>query len=296
MTMHDQPDKPVRDEDLVAYAEGRLPAGSGLRARVEAHLHRQPADAARVQSYQRQDALIREAFGDIAREPIPDRLVPGSVPDDGGRPWAALGMAAMLVVGIALGWLGARVTATDVQQPAVQGFAEHVADRLTTSTGAGATEATAPADGDDAPDLSAAGLRALGHGGAADDRGTRRFDYRDADGNTIHLFVSPDIASTTPSVRTLEAGDYTLAYWHQDDATYVVGGHVPGNRLVGIARSVRQAVGSGAQPVVTEPPATATAEPAEEVIAVTPDSGSNGGNGTADVNEGGADVAVPDQM
>lgn len=294
MSMHDHPDKPVRDEDLVAYAEGRLPAGSALRARVEAHMRRQPADAARVQSYQRQDALIREAFGDITRQPVPNRLVPGSAPDDRGRPRAALGMVAMLVVGVALGWLGARVTPTDVQRPAMQGFAERVADRLTTSTGAGTTEAAVPTDGGDVPDLAAAGLRPLGRGGTAGDRGVRRFDYRDIDGNTVHLFVSPDIASTTPSVRTLEAGDYTLAYWHEGNATYVVGGHLPERRLVEIARSVGRTLDSGAQPVVTESPATS--EPPEEVIAVTPDSGANGGNDTADMDEGGADVVVPDQM
>lgn len=290
--MHDHPDRPVRTEDLVAYAEGRLPAGSRLRARVEAHLHRYPADTARVQAYQHQDALIREAFGDVARQPIPGRLMPGPTDDDARRrPWPALGMAAALVVGIAMGWLGARTLPPAVQQPAMQGFAEHVADRLTTSADIGATGAPVPADAGPVPDLAAAGLQPLGRGGAGD-MGARRFDYRDADGNTFHLFVSRDIAVATPSVRTLEAGN--LAYWHEGGVTYVLGGQVAGDRLVTTARRVREALRGGARPVITDP--RPTTEAAEDVIAVTPDGGGKDGNEPAGMDQGGGRVVVPDQM
>lgn len=293
MTMHDHSQQPVRIEELVAYAEGRLPAGSGLRARVEEHLRRHPADAARVQAYQRQDVLIREAFDDVAGQPIPDRLVPGGAGDDRARPWAAMGMAAALIVGIAVGWLGARVMPAGAPQPAMQVFAERVADRLTASTDSGTTTAgaTASVDAGSVPDLAAAGLRPAGRGGAGD-MGARRFDYRDADGNTIHLFVSRDIAAATPSVRTLEAG--TLAYWHDDGVTYVLGGQVSGNRLVAMAREVREALASGTRPVIANSPAAP--ESAEDVIAVTPDPGGKGGNEPADMEQGGGAVVVPDQM
>lgn len=289
--MHDHPQQPVRTEELVAYAEGRLPVGSGLRTRVEEHLRRHPADAARVQAYRRQDELIREAFDDVAGQPIPERLAPGGAGDHRKRPWGALGMAATLVVGIALGWLGARVMPTGAPQPAMQGFAERVAERLTNATDTATAEGMGTAEAGGVPDLAAAGLRPVGRGGAGD-MGARRFDYRDADGNTIHLFVSRDIAAATPSVRTLEAG--TLAYWHDGGVTYVLGGQVSGNRLVAMARQVREALGSGTRPVIANSPAAP--ESAEDVIAVTPDPGGKGGNDPAGMEQGGGAVVVPDQM
>lgn len=296
MSMHDHRDKPVRTEDLVAHAEGRLPAGSALRARVEAHLRRHPDDAARVQAYRHQDALIREAFDDIALQPIPDRLVPGSTAGGRGRPRAAPGMAAMLVAGIALGWLAAQLAPPEVQRPAMRGFAERVADRLTASPGSATstTGVTAPAGAGGVPDLAAAGLQPVGMGETGG-MGARRYDYRDADGNLLHLFVSRDIAAATPSVRTLEPD--TLAYWHDAGVTYVLGGQVSGERLVTTARRVRAALAGGATPVVTSPPATTA--PAEKVIAVTPDPGGNGGNGgndAAGMSPDSGRVAVPDRM
>lgn len=291
MTMHDHRDEPVRTQELVAYAEGRLPAGSRLRARVEAHLQRHPADAARVQAYRDQDALIREAFGDVAGESIPARLVPGSGAVGRGRFRPAPAMAAALVVGIGVGWLGAQLAATDPQRSPLQGFAERVADRLTAPADAGG--AVAPVATGGVPDLGAAGLRPVGRGEAGD-KDTRRFDYRDADGNSVHLFVADDIASTTPSVRTLKTGGYTLAYWHEGEATYVLGAQGPRDRVVATAREVRDMLGPGSGSIVAQPPAPS--EPADEVIAVTPESGGNGDKDSAEIDQGSTGVAVPEQM
>lgn len=291
MTMHDDRDEPVRTEELVAYAEGRLPAGSRLRARVEAHLHRHPADAARVQAYRDQDALIREAFGDVAGESVPARLLPGSAADGRRRFRAAPAMAAALVVGIAVGWLGAQFAAMDPRRPALQGFAERVADRLSGPANKG--EAVAPVASGGVPDLGAAGLRPVGRGEAGD-TGTRRFDYRDANGNTVHLFVSRDIASTTPSIRTLETGGHTLAYWHKGEVTYVLGAQGPRDRIVATAREVRDMLGTASGSIVATPPAPS--EPTDEVIAVTPESGDNGDKDSAEIDQGSTGVAVPEQM
>lgn len=297
MTMGDDTEHGIDTDELVAFAEGRLPAGSRAHARVEAHLHRYPEDAARVEAYRQQDALIREAYGDVAHQPLPERLLPG----EGGaraRAWPAVGMAAALVVGIASGWLAARMTADPLSHPAMHAFAERVAGRLT-SPDAGMTRAsdTAARATGEAPDLAAAGLQRVGSGRAADMQAdVRRFEYRDPSGTPIHLFVSRDIARTTPAVRVVSSGGYAVAYWHRARTTYALAGMVSPGSLKEMAREVVGALDERPRQVRADPAGPDVGgEPGsgDEVIAVTPESNGNGSEGLAP--ESGA-TTVPDEM
>lgn len=65
-------DRPIREEDLLAYVDEVL--DSDMRACVERYLEVHPDIARRVQGYIRQRSDLRAAFGPIAQEPIPAKL------------------------------------------------------------------------------------------------------------------------------------------------------------------------------------------------------------------------------
>lgn len=269
-----RPDEPiVRTEDLAAYAEGRLPPGSGLRARVERHLRDHPGDAGRVRGYQRQDALIREAFDTVAEEPIPDHLLSSLTrpPRRGWRP--AAGIAAALIIGIGAGWTAARLIPATGEQPALLGFVERVGERIARSpnTPVQGNETIDTIAGGNGPNLNAAGLELVGAASRPGlERGVVRFDYRDPGGTMIHLFVARDIAPASPTIRTRTVNGHPLAYWHVGGSTWVLGGPVERERLVELARRVREtldelprrvevAPGKGSDEPATVDPAAARA-------------------------------------
>lgn len=239
------PERSVRTEDLTAYAEGRLPAGSGLRARVEQHLRDHPEDAKRVRQYRRQDALIRAAFDTVTEEPIPEHLLTGlsRTPRSRWRPVAAI--AAALVIGIGVGWTAARLVPESGGRPALYGFVERVGERINQAPNMpvqsdDTVEAIAGGNG---PNLNAVGLELIGGARRPGiEAGVFRFDYRDTSGNTIHLFVAPDIAPASPTIHTRTVDGRLLAYWHLGDSTWVLGGDVGGDRLIELARRIRETV------------------------------------------------------
>lgn len=232
MTMTDEPNHPIRLEDLVAHAEGRLPAGSALRARVEEHLHQHPEDAARVEAWRRQDELLREAYGGIVQQPLPSRLQERLQQPE--RPQPRLALAASLVIGLVAGWLVAQIEYAPEGADGGGSLAEQTAERLTgTNETVDAGEILLPGG---APDLSPIGLTATGNTALEDpSAGLRRYEYRDADGRTLQLLVTRDPMIDPASVYTLQNGDFTLAYWHQDDNTYLLSGAIEPEHLQALA-------------------------------------------------------------
>lgn len=264
-------ERSVRTDDLAAYAEGRLPAGSGLRDRVERHLRDHPEDAKRVRQYRRQDALIREAFDTVADEPIPDPLLAGLArpPRPRWRPAAAV--AAALAIGIGVGWTAARLIPVYTEQPALQGFVERVGERI-------ARAPNMPVQSDDTidaitsgngPNLDTAGLELVGGTRRPGiEAGVFRFDYRDADGNMVHLFVAPDIAPASPTIHTHTVNGRLLAWWHLGDSTWVLGGEAGRDRLVKLARRVRDTLDDRPRRVRLEAPGI---DRTGEMMAVNPE-------------------------
>ncbi|WP_070987243.1 hypothetical protein [Halofilum ochraceum] len=239
-----RPDAPsVRNEDLAAYAEGRLPPGSSLRARVEQHLRENPADATRVRQYRRQDAMIREAFDPVAKETIPEHLLSGLARPPRRRWHTAAGIAAALVIGIGAGWTAGRLIPESGGQPALLGFVERIGERIARSpdTPVRSDETIDAIAGGNGPNLHAAGLELVGAASRPGiERGVFRFDYRAPGGEIIHLFVARDIAPASPTIRTRAVDGHLLAYWHLGGSTYVLGGQMGRERLIELARRVRE--------------------------------------------------------
>jgi anti-sigma factor RsiW len=101
------------DEELMAYADGELPASE--RARVQAAVKSDPALAARVEVFARTRERLSGAYGEVLREPPPPRLLEaiGALPPE-GRPAndnaraGSLRLAAMAaaLAGVAAGLVG----------------------------------------------------------------------------------------------------------------------------------------------------------------------------------------------
>jgi anti-sigma factor RsiW len=95
----------ITEDELHAYADGALPADR--IAAVESYLAANPAEAARVAEWRAQVSAIRERFGAIADEPVPDRLQLENIllRASGYRRKLAAAATIALIVGAAAGWL-----------------------------------------------------------------------------------------------------------------------------------------------------------------------------------------------
>jgi hypothetical protein len=116
----------VSDEMLMAYADGEVDAAT--RAIVEAAMRDDPEIRRRIEEHRALRETMRGAFSEVLAEPVPQRLIdaarrhdaarPGSVVDPGHArraadhaprrlsSWRPIAMAASVLVGVALGYLG----------------------------------------------------------------------------------------------------------------------------------------------------------------------------------------------
>jgi anti-sigma factor RsiW len=98
-------DPPITDAELHAYVDGQLAAGR--MDAVQAALRRDADLAARATAYRAQNAALRDALEPWLDETVPANLLAAAAPRRGfgGAGWKTYGgWAAMLVLGIALGW------------------------------------------------------------------------------------------------------------------------------------------------------------------------------------------------
>jgi hypothetical protein len=123
----------VSDETLMAYADGEVDAAT--RAIIEAAIRDDPEIRRRVAHHQALREVVKGAFGAVIEEPVPQRLIDAArrvpagnvvalagarvaaaakAPRRGLRSWQPAAMAASLLLGLALGYLGWRGTNTPV--------------------------------------------------------------------------------------------------------------------------------------------------------------------------------------
>ncbi|EGP47259.1 anti-sigma factor family protein [Achromobacter insuavis] len=193
-------DRPLLEDDLLAYVDGALDAD--MRARVEQYLDSHPEAARRVQGYLAQRDDLRAALAPIAQEPIPAALNLSRLVDAHRSarrvPWK---IAASVALAFTLGGTGGWLLRGD---PADQAGVAALAREAVSSYQVYAVDHTRPVElrADNTrelvdwvsqrlnrtvsvPDLSQSGYRYMGgrlvateHGPAAlfmydDDRGTR---------------------------------------------------------------------------------------------------------------------------
>lgn len=110
------------NEDLLqAYVDELLTPAQ--RYEVERYLAQHPAEADRVSTYQRQRDMIKAAFDDVLREPIPARIGARRGDVGGNRLLRLAAVLAWLAIGTSLGW-----TLRDQQEPTPAAKAAVAAD------------------------------------------------------------------------------------------------------------------------------------------------------------------------
>ncbi|HYH23341.1 MAG TPA: anti-sigma factor [Azospirillum sp.] len=261
--MTDRKEEPVTDADLHAWLDGELP--DERRVAVERHLQADADAARRLAAYRDQRALMAKAFGPLIDRPLPDALKPPfgrRRPGwGGGRTWAALAVAASLllfVAGGAAGWLArgwAEPTPTTTRAFVADAVTAHrvfvVEVRHPVEVGADQEEHLVTWLGKrlgkplKAPRLSARGYDLVGGRLLADGGGpAAQLMYQDATGRRITLYIRPSSDPADTAFRFSRDGSVQAFYWRDNGLAWAVTGDLDRASLSGIAEEVYGALNS----------------------------------------------------
>lgn len=253
----------LSDADLHGLVDDQL--DPERRAEVLRRTAASPRDRATVEAWQDQGEIIRAAFRDVEREPLPASLdlrkptllhLASGGPDavaPSGRRWSRWGgtaaTMAVMAAGLAGSWLIASLPSENGDAIGAQHQTSEddkaVADRTLAALAFAETEtpllsaaAEAPAMAT-IPDLSGAGFTFTG----AEARGITPkavvFRYRSAAGERVAIGAAR--ARWTGGEASLARRDGGLT-WHKGPLSFAIFGTVPPERL----RALAEAVGSGA--------------------------------------------------
>lgn len=252
------------DADVHAYADGQMMA-TRMRA-FEAELARAPELASRVAMIRAQNVALRDALDPVLAEPIPDRLVAAAAPPVPARRAArqflaaALAAAAVLVVGMSIGWLARDLileragTPTTFARQAAFTHALYAADARRPVEVWAAEEKSLvtwltkrlgfPVH---APNLNDLGFALVGGRLVAGNaEPTALFMYENADHQRLSLQVrkqsgalgSGSVGSGETAFRYSVANGVGVFYWVDDDCGYAISGTVDRSQLLKIAQVV----------------------------------------------------------
>jgi anti-sigma factor RsiW len=225
-------EQPVRESELQAWADGRLPAAR--RAEVDAWLAARPEEAERVAAYRTLNEQVRAYFGPVLDEPVPERL---EAFGRGGVRWRrAAAVAGWLAVGAAIGGIaGWNLHAVRAPAPAaVAPETPVLAHRAALAHATYAPEVRHPVEvgadqeqhlvawlskrlGGDvrAPKLDAEGMSLVGGRLLPRDPGpVAQFMYQNAQGRRVTLYVrSEPLDQRETAFRYAREGNVRVFYW-----------------------------------------------------------------------------------
>jgi len=247
---------PLSDADIHAFVDGQLAPDRAQQ--VAAAIASNSELAARVADMRQRNALLREALDPVLAEPIPARLLEAADSPPHSAPairWLrpALAVAATLVVGIAVGWLGrdalieragtpttfARqvafahaLYADDANRPVEIGGADEkrLVGWLTKRLGFGVH----------APDLNSIGYVLVGGRlVAGNEKPTALFMYENAAKERLSLQVRKQAVGTgeVGFRYAVEAG-VGVFYWIDDECGYAISGKLDRAQLLKVAHLV----------------------------------------------------------
>lgn len=239
----------VSIDDVMAYVDGQLDAAA--RRRLDERIAATPELAAQVDAYRHQNHALKLAFDPVLREPVPERMQP---PRSAGAPLrVALGVAATLALGVALGWYArdlttpSRAATTFVMQaaaahivytPEVRHPVEvaaneeaHLVQWLSKRLGHKVR----------APVLAEQGFRLVGGRLLPGDqaRPAAHFMYEDAKGQRLTLYVRGlQARERDTAFRYARESGVDVFYWVDDHYGYALSGVVGRETMLELARIV----------------------------------------------------------
>lgn len=245
---------PISEQELHAYADGRLDAGR--RAEVEAWLHEHPQLRQAVAEWRLQGEALHRAFDPVLDEPVPARLTETVRASRRMSPLRLAAAIAWLAVGGVVGYavrgylpaaappasaslprqaaLAHAVFSPEVRHPVEVGAAEetHLVAWLSKRLGAELKP----------PRLSAQGFELVGGRLLPGEAGpVAQFMYQDARGQRLTLYVQRDAQDGRETAfRYARENGIGVFYWLDGRFGYALSGEMDKPNLLRIATAVYQ--------------------------------------------------------
>jgi anti-sigma factor RsiW len=244
---------PISDSDVQAYIDGRL--APARAAAVEAWLADHPEEAARIGAQRHDRDTLKAAYGPIAAEPLPPRVLAEFARPH--RAWRRVAAGVIIfAAGAAAGWAGghfgrsgtpehrdvvrAAIGAHNVFIPEVRHPVEvaaneeaHLVQWLSKRLGHPLT----------APDLTGKGFRLVGGRLLAEGgRPAALFMYENSAGQRITIYCVPEPGGDATAFRYREIDGVAAFYWIDEKLAYAVTGKIQREKLLEVARAVYAAL------------------------------------------------------
>ena len=242
---------PISEDDLHAYADGRLDAAR--LTQVESWLAAHPEHRAQVEAWRAQSAALHRAYDQVLGEPLPARLLP---PANAPR-WfdlRKLAAVAWIALGVVLGFalrdrtlpateksavaslprqaaIAHAVFVPEVRHPVEVGAEQeaHLVAWLSKRLGAPLK----------APQLEAAGYRLVGGRLLPEGNGPcAQLMYEDSTGQRVTVYLRRKGADAPASFRYEELNGLGLFYWVDGPAGYALVGLAQRERLLALAEAI----------------------------------------------------------
>ncbi|HEV3011594.1 MAG TPA: anti-sigma factor [Burkholderiales bacterium] len=250
--------EPVSEQDLQAYADGKLP--QERHAAVAAWLAAHPEDAERIESYRRLAEELRSTYDGVLDEPVPERLQRTLRPARARRValvamWVALGAA----LGAILGW---QLHSLQRFPPPAAEAASVLAKRAAVAHATYSPEVRHPVEvGADqethlvawlskrlgtqlrAPKLESVGYSLVGGRLLPGESGpVAHFMYQCKAGTRVTLYVRSDMASNrSTAFRYAREGSVGVFYWVDGKSGYALSsGDISKEDLLNVANAAYQ--------------------------------------------------------
>jgi anti-sigma factor RsiW len=250
-------EKPIGDDDLQAYVDGRVPPER--RAAIDAYLAAHPAAEAAVSADRDIAATLRSRLAAKSEEPIPPRLrIVNLVAERRARTRRRLGAVAAavawLVVGAGGGWLANSYQRGDLTggpnagatRDAIAAFRTFVVEKVHPVEVRADQEAHLvqwlsrrvgrPIS---APDLSAQGYELMGGRLLpTDGPPAAMFMYANKAGDRLTLYARTEGSATEPGFRFERAQGVAAFVWDDRDLCYVVTANTDRGHLLAVAETI----------------------------------------------------------
>jgi anti-sigma factor RsiW len=254
--------EPIAEIDLLAYADGLLDGDVQRKEAVERYLSEHPKWERYVADILEQNDAIREHYGPLLREPVPERHISAlhserSLATHGRTTAKAAAVAVLLLASSAGGWLIGKgdpgseweVTEFVERAAAFHNAAVDEAGGLQAAASGNVLQPLGWLNRRIALELAVPELTAEGFELVAKERldppgdPMVRLVYKRSDGASISLFLRPRWEEDASRIIKAEENDVAVLYWLDGPLAFAMTTDAPETETDYLARVVREAVG-----------------------------------------------------